>query len=291
MTVVLAQASPCKSNQNTTKWGTSLVVQWLRLRTPSAGGPSSIPGQGTRSHMPQIKIPHAVAKTRCSQINKCLKKYNKVRCSHDTKKKDDGAHGKLVAIHIHPHAVHIFFLFCTLKKKTKLAVNILKLICLNVQFLMSLGRNGNIWLPSFQGSISLGRNSCRLLNDKESTRQWVWSLCWGDPLEKEMATHSSFLAWRIPWLRSLEGYSPWGSQRVRHGHTHTHTCPHKHTHCFSPSPAMASTTLVVSHLQVEGARSCGPGKACFAHLQHLPHLPAFCLWPLTCETSCKWLIG
>ena len=31
--------------------GTSLVVQWLRLRAPNAGGPGSIPGQETRSHM------------------------------------------------------------------------------------------------------------------------------------------------------------------------------------------------------------------------------------------------
>ena len=37
--------------------GTSLVVQWLRLRAPNAGGPGSIPGQGTRSHM------HAAAKS------------------------------------------------------------------------------------------------------------------------------------------------------------------------------------------------------------------------------------
>ena len=29
-------------------------------------------------------------------------------------------------------------------------------------------------------------------------------------LEKEMATHSSILAWKIPWMRSLVGYSPWG---------------------------------------------------------------------------------
>ena len=36
-------------------WGTSLVVQWLRLSTPSAGGPGLIPGQGTRSHMPQLR--------------------------------------------------------------------------------------------------------------------------------------------------------------------------------------------------------------------------------------------
>ena len=32
---------------------TSLVVQWLRLHPPKAGGPGSIPGQKTRSHMPQ----------------------------------------------------------------------------------------------------------------------------------------------------------------------------------------------------------------------------------------------
>ena len=32
--------------------GTSLVVQWLRLSAPNAGGPGSNPGQGTRSHMP-----------------------------------------------------------------------------------------------------------------------------------------------------------------------------------------------------------------------------------------------
>ena len=41
---------------------TSLVVQWLRQGTPNAGGPGSIPGQGTRSHVPQLKIPHASVK-------------------------------------------------------------------------------------------------------------------------------------------------------------------------------------------------------------------------------------
>ena len=39
---------------------------------------------------------------------------------------------------------------------------------------------------------------------------WVPSLGWEDPLEKEMATHSSILAWRIPWTRGAwAGYSPW----------------------------------------------------------------------------------
>ena len=35
--------------------GTSLVVQWLRLHAPNAEGQGSIPGQGTRSHMPQLR--------------------------------------------------------------------------------------------------------------------------------------------------------------------------------------------------------------------------------------------
>ena len=49
--------------------GTSPVVQWLRLCAPNAGGPELISGRGSRSHMPQRKIPHAAAKTRHSQMN------------------------------------------------------------------------------------------------------------------------------------------------------------------------------------------------------------------------------
>ena len=35
--------------------GSSLVVQWLRIRAPNAGIPGLIPGRGTRSHMPQLR--------------------------------------------------------------------------------------------------------------------------------------------------------------------------------------------------------------------------------------------
>ena len=35
-----------------------------------------------------------------------------------------------------------------------------------------------------------------------------------DPLEEEMATHSSILAWRIPWTEEPGSYSPWGSQEL-----------------------------------------------------------------------------
>ena len=42
----------------------------------------------------------------------------------------------------------------------------------------------------------------------------VQYLGWGDPLEEDMATHSSILAWAIPWKRSLAGYSPGGLKEV-----------------------------------------------------------------------------
>ena len=45
---------------------------------------------------------------------------------------------------------------------------------------------------------------------------WVQSLGREDPLEKEMATHSSILAWRIPWTEEPGGLQFTGSQRVRH---------------------------------------------------------------------------
>src|SRR5574340_240593 len=43
---------------------------------------------------------------------------------------------------------------------------------------------------------------------------WVGSLGWEDPLEEGMATHSSILAWRIPWTEEPGGLQSMGSQRV-----------------------------------------------------------------------------
>ena len=42
------------------------------------------------------------------------------------------------------------------------------------------------------------------------------SLGWEDPLEKEMVTHSSIIAWRIPWIEEPGGLQSTGLQRVRH---------------------------------------------------------------------------
>ena len=44
---------------------------------------------------------------------------------------------------------------------------------------------------------------------------WVQSLGQEDTLEKKMATHSTILAWRIPWMEELGG-QPTGWQRVQH---------------------------------------------------------------------------
>ena len=45
---------------------------------------------------------------------------------------------------------------------------------------------------------------------------WVQSLGWEDPLEKEMATHSSILAWKIPWMEEPGQLQSMGSKRLRH---------------------------------------------------------------------------
>ena len=57
------------------------------------------------------------------------------------------------------------------------------------------------WLPRWLRGKEPACNS-------QETR--AWSLGWEDSLEEGMATHSSILAWRILWQRSLAGFSPWG---------------------------------------------------------------------------------
>ena len=54
-------------------------------------------------------------------------------------------------------------------------------------------------------------------------KMWIQSLNWEDPLEEERVTHSSILAWRIPWTEKPGGLQSLGSQRVRHDWA-TNTC-------------------------------------------------------------------
>ena len=63
----------------------------------------------------------------------------------------------------------------------------------------------------------MGKNSPAI---QETQERGVRSLGWEDPLEEEIAIHSSILAWEIQGQRSLVGYSPWGrkeSDTTAHG--------------------------------------------------------------------------
>ena len=51
---------------------------------------------------------------------------------------------------------------------------------------------------------------------QETQETWVQPLGPEDPLEKEMAAHSSILAWKIPWMEDPGGLESIGLQRVRH---------------------------------------------------------------------------
>ena len=68
---------------------------------------------------------------------------------------------------------------------------------------------------------------------------WVQSLGWEDLLEKEMAPHSSILAWKIPWTKEPAGYSPWG-------HKELDTTERLHFHLVIPlwhCPSLASFSV------------------------------------------------
>ena len=51
-------------------------------------------------------------------------------------------------------------------------------------------------------------------NNAGEAEMQVQFLSGEDPLEEEMATHSSILAWKIPWMESLVDYSPWGCKEL-----------------------------------------------------------------------------
>ena len=64
------------------------------------------------------------------------------------------------------------------------------------------------------GGTSLVAQTVKRLSMKRETG--VRSLGWEDPLEKEMAIHSSTVAWKIPWIEEPGRLQSMGSQRVRH---------------------------------------------------------------------------
>ena len=72
--------------------------------------------------------------------------------------------------------------------------------------------NHDVYYPSHRASLVA--QMVKTLPAMQET--WVLSLSQEDPLEKEMATHSSILAWKTPWTEKPGGLPSMGSQRVGH---------------------------------------------------------------------------
>ena len=72
---------------------------------------------------------------------------------------------------------------------------------------------GHLWAALLTRASLVAQRLKHLLAMRET---WVRSLGLEDPLEKETATHSSILAWRIPWTEEPGGLQSMGSQRVVH---------------------------------------------------------------------------
>ena len=89
--------------------------------------------------------------------------------------------------------------------------------------------------PGFNKVVFPGGS--RVMNPPAKQEMWVWSLGWEDPLEKEMATHSSILAWETPRTEEPGGLLSKGPQRIRHDWAHTHHTTHTHTRqCMIRAP-------------------------------------------------------
>ena len=64
------------------------------------------------------------------------------------------------------------------------------------------------------GRAELDTTEATQQQQQQQREAWVRSLGWEDPLEKGKTTHSSILAWRIPWAEESAGYSPWDSKQL-----------------------------------------------------------------------------
>ena len=87
--------------------------------------------------------------------------------------------------------------------------NIVNQLCFNKKYIYL---KNYIYMYIYKGASPVAQ----LVKNPPAVREtWVCSLGWEDPLEEGMATHSSVLAWRIPWTEETGGQSM-GSQRAGH---------------------------------------------------------------------------
>ena len=86
-------------------------------------------------------------------------------------------------------------------------------------------RDGGAWWAAVYGVAQSWTRLKRLSSSSTLQETRVQSLGWEDLLEKEMATHPSIFAWKIPWMEEPGRLQSMGSQRVGHDFTFTFTLP------------------------------------------------------------------
>ena len=100
---------------------------------------------------------------------------------------------------------------------------------------MSLAPPNHTHVSATNSTMKKSLVSQKVKNPPAMREIWVLSLGWEYPLEEGMITHSSILAWRIPWTEEPGGLQSMGSQRVRHDWGTKHTAQHKTPEVFSKS--------------------------------------------------------
>ena len=95
---------------------------------------------------------------------------------------------------------------------------------------------------------------------------WVQSLGWEDPLEKEMATHLSILAWHILWTEKPEQLHSTGLQRIRHNLVTEHVCLfliNQYDVIWSYSETLLKMVNICEHHGIGSSHSGSPSASTF----------------------------
>ena len=108
----------------------------------------------------------------------------------------------------------------------------------------------NIWGPrSEMRAFLVAQTVKNPLATQELQETWVPSLCWGDPLEEGMATHSSILAWKIPWAEEPGGLQSMGhkeSDMMENDSVYTHASETSEKPMVRNREALTGSCLILS---------------------------------------------
>ena len=116
---------------------------------------------------------------------------------------------------------------------------------------------------------------------------WVQSLLWEDSLEKEMATHSNILAWRIPWTEEPGRLQCMGSQRGGHNLATEYPRMHALSNVWRPTQCPALSRCLINTLTNLWMNKAYSSQDVSLAIPPLPGIGKIALlWPSTVQTGC-----